>query len=232
MHLRECRRFCWPLILLVLAGCGGGGDSATTTTTTTTPAPAQPAAVIAAIGESDTRVGWTAQDGSLNYFRSSQPDCNIAVPGGCDFTQTVASVAQLPVVDSGVTLGSPGFVQLASDAHKVQFYVSTQRFPARRAFDGVVFDGKRYVIGGRTGGLSAVTEFGDVWSSVDGVNWRQEATAAIPARTGHRVAVHNGKIFVVGGQSGNTLRNDVWTSADGSDWHQLWRLSRLNWVAK
>jgi hypothetical protein len=129
-------------------------------------------------------------------------------------------VAQLPVTDAGVTLAAPGFVQLASAAHKAQFYVSTQPFPARRAFDGAVFGGKLYVIGGRSGGLGPVTEFGDVWSSVDGVNWRQENPAAIPARTGHRVAVHNGRIYVAGGQSGNTLMGDVWSSADGVNWQQ------------
>ena len=63
----------------------------------------------------------------------------------------------------------------------------------------------------------------DVWSSVDGIEWKEEcASAPWTARAYHQAVVHRGRIFLLGG--GNyvplhTARNDVWSSEDGVHWH-------------
>ena len=62
----------------------------------------------------------------------------------------------------------------------------------------------------------------DVWSSADGVEWRQETPhAPWSPRAYHQAAVLNGRIYVLGG--GNYVpnyctTNDVWSSADGVNW--------------
>lgn len=62
----------------------------------------------------------------------------------------------------------------------------------------------------------------DVWSSVDGKDWKLETPhAAWSPRAYHQSVVLNGKIYVLGG--GNYVpsyhsKNDVWSSADGVSW--------------
>jgi hypothetical protein len=65
----------------------------------------------------------------------------------------------------------------------------------------------------------------DVWSSVDGREWRLE-TAAAPwsPRAYHQVVAMDGKLWVLGG--GNyvpeySAQNDVWCSRDGRHWEQI-----------
>jgi hypothetical protein len=62
----------------------------------------------------------------------------------------------------------------------------------------------------------------DVWSSADGVTWKQETPAAQwSPRAYHQAVAFNDKIYVLGG--GNYVptpesRNDVWSSSDGVQW--------------
>ncbi len=62
----------------------------------------------------------------------------------------------------------------------------------------------------------------DVWSSVDGKNWKLEtANAEWSPRAYHQAVVLNDKIYVMGG--GNYTpeyhsKNDVWSSSDGVHW--------------
>lgn len=62
----------------------------------------------------------------------------------------------------------------------------------------------------------------DVWSSVDGREWKEVcATAPWPARAYHQAVVHRGRIFILGGGNyvpQHTALNDVWSSEDGVHW--------------
>ena len=64
----------------------------------------------------------------------------------------------------------------------------------------------------------------DVWSSEDGVKWKQD-TAAAPwsARLWFSTAVYRNKLWVFGGWSNNPSKNwgDAWYSADGKEWKEL-----------
>lgn len=66
--------------------------------------------------------------------------------------------------------------------------------------------------------------YNDVWSTADGVTWKQH-TAAAPwaARQYHEVAAFDGRLWVLEGYGGNppANRNDVWHSADGVTWTEL-----------
>jgi hypothetical protein len=100
------------------------------------------------------------------------------------------------------------------------------RFPARALHDAVVFNGRIWVIGGN-GGNSGPARMSDVWSSADGANWTQEtASAAFPARYGHKVAALNNALLLFAGSTtanGNFAlgSDDIWRSENGRDWIQL-----------
>jgi hypothetical protein len=97
-------------------------------------------------------------------------------------------------------------------------------FAARYGLGCVVFGQRMYVLGGRTPNVGG-TFFGDVWSTADGVSWRQEAAKAPwSARAHHEVIVFRGKIWILGGdtkhQSLTTDKGDTWYSPDGKNWFQ------------
>jgi Big-like domain-containing protein/Kelch motif protein len=100
-------------------------------------------------------------------------------------------------------------------------------FPARQAFQVTVYNNRLWLIGGRAIATDgSAIEQSDVWSSADGITWRQEtASAAFPARHYHQVAVYHSRLWLIAGQStdangAETEYNDVWSSADGITWIQ------------
>lgn len=64
----------------------------------------------------------------------------------------------------------------------------------------------------------------DIWSSADGENWERHVEFApwFP-RIWHKVAVFDGKLWVLAGSHGGfgRDRNDVWYSSDGVNWYEL-----------
>lgn len=86
------------------------------------------------------------------------------------------------------------------------------------------------VLGGRIylfGGGNYTPEYhakNDVWSSEDGVHWREETDSAPwSPRLWFSTAVYRGRIWVIGGWSNHPAKNwnDVWHSADGKNWQKL-----------
>ncbi|MDH3343248.1 MAG: hypothetical protein OEM07_05955, partial [Gammaproteobacteria bacterium] len=79
-------------------------------------------------------------------------------------------------------------------------------------------DGDRlWLIGGYDGALK-----NDVWSSSNGINWKQEtANAAFSARKKHQVVNFNDgqgeKLWLIAGNDG-AFKNDVWSSSNGINW--------------
>jgi hypothetical protein len=96
-------------------------------------------------------------------------------------------------------------------------------WPPRGMIGGsVVLNGRMWLLGGGT--YSPRTYFNDVWSSVDGVDWRRDlAEAPWAPRQYHDVAVFDGKMWVLEGWNGELggNRNDVWYSSDGVNWTEL-----------
>ncbi|TVQ02594.1 MAG: galactose oxidase [Planctomycetaceae bacterium] len=101
----------------------------------------------------------------------------------------------------------------------------------RAYHQGVVLGDRIYVMGGG----NYVPEHhakNDVWSSADGVQWRQE-TAAAPwsPRLWFSAAVYRDRIWVLGGWSEATGNvGDVWHSDNGKDWQRL--ESKSIWKAR
>jgi len=91
-----------------------------------------------------------------------------------------------------------------------------------RAFHSViVHNGRLWVIGGGRWGKTPKL-YRDVWSSFDGVKWKEHSSeSAWPGRIWATAASYEGLLWIMGGFI-NTPRggaNDIWYSDDGSDWY-------------
>lgn len=96
-------------------------------------------------------------------------------------------------------------------------------FSPRAGHNLVVFNNRLWVIGGLnnpTGDGAPIVRLNDVWSSADGITWRQEtAAAAFTPRSNPAVTAFGGKLWLFGGcTSSTTCTNDVWSSDDGATW--------------
>ena len=99
-------------------------------------------------------------------------------------------------------------------------------------FQAVAYQGRLYVLGGRT--LQPYSDHNDVWSA-DGVTWREDKAdnnAGWPARRGHQVVVHNDRMYVLGGEANGARGNDVWSSADGVTWREDKANNSAGWSAR
>lgn len=118
----------------------------------------------------------------------------------------------------------------------VNFQLATANVPwgPRILFLTASFDGKLWVMGGQTANDFIASDapdvfYKDVWSSVDGVTWVQEATDVdfLPRGVIDQIVVHEGYMWVIGGATYETSghpfvhRNDVWRSLDGVHWEQV-----------
>lgn len=90
------------------------------------------------------------------------------------------------------------------------------------------FNNKVWLIGGLDTG-SGGTIKNDVWSSADGISWTQEtADAGFPADTGHRVIVHQNKLWLFAqNEISGIPTNEVWSSADGITWESVTSLPQF-----
>lgn len=106
-------------------------------------------------------------------------------------------------------------------------------WPPRAFHQAVAMNGRMYVMGG---GNYDPEYFGyhDVWSSVDGIHWREE-TAAAPwhERIWFSSVVWRNHMWVIGGWSGNPYKNwpDAWYSKDGKNWRLL-RTEGSSWMER
>ena len=76
-----------------------------------------------------------------------------------------------------------------------------------------------FVLGGQSGSTTNDNE-NDVWSSVDGETWKEQADAGWDQRRYHQAVAHNGRLYVLGGRGNGSSnrKNDVWYSVDGENW--------------
>ena len=111
--------------------------------------------------------------------------------------------------------GTSGQVLYSSDGENWSTATHTD-YPGTAGSSVVAFLGRLWIIGGDADALTMV------WSSSDGATWRQETTDA-PDISFCAAAVHDGKIYLVGGGDpiAGGRRNDVWSSNDGIHWEKI-----------
>ena len=92
----------------------------------------------------------------------------------------------------------------------------------------VTFKDRMWMMGGwYNGRLAGHSASSSVWSSMDGVEWKQDAKeAGWSPRLAAATVVFRNKMWVLGGTENyyfgddNSLKNDVWYSSNGHAWHQ------------
>lgn len=95
-------------------------------------------------------------------------------------------------------------------------------FQSRADHQTVVFDDRIWVIGGRSNAEDGnLVLLEDIWSSADGVTWREETDSAdFGRRMGHAVTAFDNKLWLTGGYTRyrDGPFHDVWSSENGADW--------------
>lgn len=92
-------------------------------------------------------------------------------------------------------------------------------FSPRYSHGVVSFLNKIWVLGGIN---NSETTLGDVYDSVDGINFVQVTTAAPwGPRSDFQLIVFNNTLYLLGGRNGSTFYGDVWSTPDGVTWTQI-----------
>jgi len=114
-------------------------------------------------------------------------------------------------------------VWCSEDGKEWRLVTANADWSPRAYHQAAVLNGRMYVFGGGNY-VPEYQAFRDVWSSDDGMNWRQE-TAAAPwhERIWFSSVVYRDHIWVMGGWSSHPHKNwdDVWYSRDGREWKEL-----------
>ena len=108
-------------------------------------------------------------------------------------------------------------------------------FAGRDGAGALVFKDKMWLLGGWNPGdkvhFPRICN-SEVWSSIDGATWTLEnAQAPWEGRHTAGYAVHNGRMWIVGGDCNQRhYQNDVWSSADGIHWDLV--NSNVQWAPR
>ncbi|HUO58280.1 MAG TPA: protease pro-enzyme activation domain-containing protein [bacterium] len=131
------------------------------------------------------------------------------------------------VIGGQISGGTQSDIWYSSDAVNWTKSTTPAAFGRRADFGLVVYNNKLWLIGGAST-LTPNDAKNDVWSSDDGVVWKQvTSSAAFSPRYRLGALVFNGAMYVLGGDAAftyppacnsNAAFNDVWTSTDGATW--------------
>lgn len=118
------------------------------------------------------------------------------------------------VVGGHIGFGPPYFTETSqvwrSENGAAWLSVSNDQFPARSGHSLNVIDGKMIMIGGLNNSTSE--DYGDIWSSTDGLDWTLEsASAPFGEVFHHTVTEYNGRWYLI-------YASSVYSSANGIDW--------------
>lgn len=112
-------------------------------------------------------------------------------------------------------------VWFSSDGKTWELATADAGWSPRAFHQAVVFNDKIYVMGGGNY-MPEYIGYNDVWSSEDGIHWKQEtASAAWHHRVWFSSVVYRDRIWLMGGWSHPYKNwNDVWYSKDGKNWKE------------
>ncbi len=114
-------------------------------------------------------------------------------------------------------------VWYSSDGKEWKQATANAGWSPRAYHQAAVLNDRIYVFGGGNY-VPKYHAVNDVWSSADGVTWKQETeSAAWHARLWFSSVVYRDRMWVFGGWSNNPSKNwgDVWYSKDGRNWKEL-----------
>lgn len=86
------------------------------------------------------------------------------------------------------------------------------------------FKGRLWITAGKGDVNGELTDLQDVWSSLDGINWVEEARTAFGQFSNHSMAVANDKLWIAGGDTTDGQQK-VYSSMNGINWIEAGSLS-------
>ena len=122
----------------------------------------------------------------------------------------------------------------SADGETWSLVTVSANWTARELHQVVAHRGRMYLLGGVVAtGIKSTKNKNDVWSSLDGKNWRLvKDSAGWTARGNHQALVHKGRMYLLGGRDANGNRNDVWSSADGETWRRDKENNAAGWTKR
>lgn len=180
------------------------------------------ASFTALVGETGSTVTFSEESANnYEFYRSREEECDLGNYTACEAGQFDV-LGGAAVSDTALTLANDAyFALLNGEVRSSDAFVTRSHFSKREQHQVVEFNDKLWLIG--YGGVRGSRFGSDVWSSNDGVAWREETPdSGVPARANYQAAVFDGKIWLIGGVSdplNNTgYLNDIWSSEDGVNW--------------
>lgn len=124
------------------------------------------------------------------------------------------------------------FNDIWSSSDGVNWELVTKEAPWEpRAFHSVLaINGRIWLVGGGYWSSSA-RGFDDIWSSEDGITWRQEAKASLPGRRlWSSILTFHDKIWITGGllTTEKMVSNDTWVGQNGDQWELYFAKERFS----
>ncbi len=177
-------------------------------------------------GHSSSNAVWSSKDGS-NWEEVGKAQWSPRIAAALvEFKGKMWILGGIENYYFGTKESAKNDVWYSSDGKKWVQATASAPWAARAYHHAAVLNGRIYIMGG--GNYLPASEYkarNDVWSSEDGVNWRQETESA-PwlGRIWGTSVVYKDRIFIMGGfRSEPKWQNlgDVWYSRDGAEWHEI-----------
>ncbi|MFL6548209.1 MAG: hypothetical protein ACJ8OJ_05905 [Povalibacter sp.] len=165
------------------------------------------------VGPSDAELTFGSQAAELNFGRSSDLNCDPEHLALCA-EGTQAKLTDLTFTEPLANIHRPAMYWLEHGAHRTRTIVAPENKFARVIGKSVVaFKERLWVMASETFTPQ------ELWSSLDGRNWRVETTD-LPARAESRLLVFQDALWLIAGRSTSpyVISNEVWKSLDGKVW--------------
>lgn len=167
---------------------------------------------------------WSSKDG-----KKWECDLNTAPWGQSDLSVSLVFKNRMWMMGGRKVPGSECSNKVWSSADGVNWTLVTPNagWSPRLAPGFAVFKGKMWVLGGTSNFYNNddTTLFNDIWSSVDGKEWKLElAKAPWSKRTHGQAVVFDNKLWIMGGGHRTPKpipTNDVWCTEDGINWTRI-----------
>lgn len=169
-----------------------------------------------------TQHSWFLFDSVANgktLITSTNVNCNPSANSNCDNRQDVdLDGAWVDDTYTRLTTTSWFWLKEGSSTYSQPTKVTIDTLTARAYHGATIYNGKAWVLGGRTG----TTLLKDVWNTTDGLVWEKVAdnpTTGLLYR--HQLVAFDDKLWCIGGKTGTNLADvtaSVKVSTDGVTW--------------
>ncbi|MEJ2065126.1 MAG: hypothetical protein P8X74_17905 [Reinekea sp.] len=210
------KRTClFALCLVLLSACDGGAEKKSSSETDIISQQKIGALTLKAwVGEANTHVETITSVDGLEFYRTTDADCDLANYATCTNGQ-MDILNGTDLTDTAFLLDQSAYYTLKVDNDQVSLPVSARHFQPRAHHEVVAFKGKLWVFGG----LNNNGRNMDIWSSVDGQNWVLENPyGSFERRQDQKVVEYKGKLWMFGGALGTAFSSTIYSSKDGVNW--------------